>query len=129
MGIDRIIVRRMNGAIRTGLLLIMGGTATPVMAHHSFAMFDLDKSITLIGTVREFQFTNPHCFIQLMVPQGDANAEWSIEMAAPAHLVRSGWTRSTVKPGEKITLIIHPMRAGGLGGSYVSGTHQDGTPL
>lgn len=121
--------RRVVTGIRVGLVLALGSMAPPVLAHHSFAMFDSDKSVTLTGTVKQFQFNNPHCFIQLMVPQGNTTAEWSIEMAAPAHLVRSGWTRNTVKEGDKITVIVHPLREGTLGGGYVSGTRQNGEPL
>jgi hypothetical protein len=117
-----------SGVVGAGPLIAMGGVA-PATPHHSFALFDSDKSVTLTGTVREFQFNNPHCFIQLMVPQGDVTAEWSIGMAAPAHLVRSGWKRSTLKQGEKITVVVHPLREGTLGGSHVSGVRQDGTPL
>lgn len=100
-------------------------------AHHSFAMFDADKNVTLSGTVREFQFTNPHCWIQLMVPKRDntESVEWSIEMSAPAHLVRSGWSRNTVKAGDKITVVIHPLKDGTQGGSFVSATDESGNAL
>jgi hypothetical protein len=100
-------------------------------AHHSFAMFDPDKNVTLSGTVRDFQFTNPHCWIQLLVPKPDSTdtVEWSIEMSAPAHLVRSGWSRNTVKAGDKITVVIHPLKDGTQGGSFVSATAADGHAL
>jgi hypothetical protein len=100
-------------------------------AHHSFAMFDFQKDMTLAGTVKEFQFTNPHCFIQLLVPGagGGAPVEWSIEMASPPHLVRSGWTRSTVKPGDRITVVVHPLRDGAPAGSYVSAADDKGHAL
>ena len=102
----------------------------PALAHHSFAMFDNQKQVALSGTVREFQFTNPHCFIQLLVPEeGGKTVEWSIEMGAPAHLVRAGWTKTTVKPGDKITVQIHPLKDGGVGGSFVSATGANGKPL
>lgn len=92
-------------------------------------MFDQDKNVTLSGTVREFQFNNPHCFIQLLVPGQTGTAEWSIEMAAPAHLVRSGWTRHTLKPGDHVSVVIHPLKAGDKGGSYVSAVGPDGKAL
>jgi hypothetical protein len=107
----------------------LAAVSPPTRAHHSFAMFDADRTVTLSGTVREFQFTNPHCFIQLLVDDAGKTVEWSVEMAAPAHLVTSGWTRSTVKPGDKVTVVIHPLREGSQGGSFVSATGADGRPL
>jgi hypothetical protein len=103
--------------------------ALPVRAHHSVSMFDSEKSVTLSGTVREFQFTNPHCFIQLMVPSEGGMVEWSVELASPAHLIRSGWKRNTLKAGDKITVIIRPARAGGNGGLFLSATGEDGKPI
>lgn len=102
----------------------------PVMAHHSFAMFDTDKPITLTGRVREWQWRNPHCFIQLLVkrPEDGQNAEdeWSIEMTSPGQLIRAGWTPRTLEADEKITVVIYPLRDGGKGGAYVSGTGPNG---
>lgn len=101
--------------------------ATPASAHHSFGMFDLARRLTLAGTVKEFQFGNPHCFIQLMVLGQDGTpAEWSIEMGSPSHLIRHGWKVDTIKPGDKISVVINPVRDGGKGGSYVSATGADG---
>ena len=103
-------------------------TALPVAAHHSGAMFDDQKSITLVGTVRLFQWTNPHCWIQLVVPAQEGSAEWSVEMGAPMELYRNGWRPGTLKVGDKITVVIHPMRDGSTGGLYVSAIAADGTP-
>jgi|SRR5580700_8775791 hypothetical protein len=104
--------------------------ALPAMAHHSFAMFDMNKPTTLSGTVKELQWTNPHCFIQLLVAAGgaarDTQNEWSIEMASPGQLLRGGWKPGTLKPGDKITLVVFPMRDGSKGGSYLSGTGPNG---
>jgi hypothetical protein len=102
-------------------------TASSALAHHSFAMFDQSKSVTLQGTVKDFRWTNPHVFIQLLVKtEGGSEAEWSIEMSSPEHLVRVGWRPGTLKPGDKVTLAIHPMRDGSTGGQYLSGTGPDG---
>ena len=92
-------------------------------------MFDKQKQITLSGTVREFQFSNPHCFIQLVVSNGTDLVEWSIEMASPAHLLRSGWNRSTIKVGDKLTVILNPARSVSNGGLFVSATREDGSPI
>ena len=90
-------------------------------------MFDVGKRLTLAGTVKEFQFGNPHCFIQLMVQGEDGTlTEWSIEMGSPSHLIRHGWKVSTIKAGDKISVVVNPLRDGGKGGNYVSATDADG---
>jgi Family of unknown function (DUF6152) len=105
-------------------------TAASAFAHHSFAMFDQSKTVTLQGTVKDFRWSNPHVFIQLMVKNDDGTEEeWSIEMTSPEHLVRVGWKPGTLKPGDKITLNIHPMHDGVKGGQYLSGIGPDGQPL
>jgi len=102
-------------------------TASSALAHHSFAMFDQSKSVTLQGTVKDFRWNNPHVFIQLLVKAEDGSeVEWSIEMTSPEHLARVGWKPGTLKPGDKATLVIHPMRDGSAGGQYLSGTGPDG---
>jgi hypothetical protein len=102
-------------------------TASSALAHHSFAMFDQSKSVTLHGTVKDFRWNNPHVFIQLLVKtEGGSEEEWSIEMTSPEHLVRVGWKPGTLKPGDDVTLVIHPMRDGSKGGQYLSGTGPDG---
>ena len=102
-------------------------TASSALAHHSFAMFDQSRSVTLHGTIKDFRWTNPHVFIQLLVKtEGGSEEEWSIEMTSPEHLARVGWRPGTLKPGDDVTLVIHPMRDGSTGGQYLSGTGPDG---
>jgi Family of unknown function (DUF6152) len=100
-----------------------------VLAHHSYAMFDAEREITLVGTVKEIQWSNPHVFIDLRVPSENGENIWSVELTSPSHLVRNGWKPTTIKAGEPITIIIHPLRDGRTGGSYISATRADGTPL
>lgn len=104
----------------TSVVLIMAASAA---AHHSFAMFDQSKETSLTGTVKSFQWTSPHCWIQLLVPiPGKANIseEWAIEMGNPGALYRVGWRPGSLKEGDKITVAIHPLRDGKKGGSFVS---------
>ena len=102
----------------------------PALAHHSDAMFASDKEVVLNGTVKEFQYTNPHSWIQLVVPGANgAAAEWSIETGAPIVLLRAGIKPTALQPGEKITLRAHPLKDGSLGGSLIDVTKQDGTKL
>ena len=97
--------------------------SAPAFAHHSFAMFDNQKNVTLEGTVKEFQWTNPHSWIQLMVkdPSGK-DVEWSIEGGSPNGLSRGGWKRTSLKPGDKATVVIHPLKDGTNGGSLATVT-------
>ena len=90
--------------------------AVPAAAHHSFAMFDQTKIVTLEGTVTEFQWTNPHAFIELEVAGG---RHWSIELNSPNNLKRQGWSRSAVKMGDKVTVRMNPLRDGQHGGLFL----------
>jgi hypothetical protein len=111
------------GAILCGALMV-GSVAS---AHHSFAMFDQKTSLTLKGAVRDFIWSNPHVFIQLMATDAKGKtAEWSIEMSSPEHLSRSGWKHGTLKPGDKATIVIHPTRDGSKGGQYLAGAGPKG---
>lgn len=104
--------------------------ATPAPAHHSFTMFDQSKKVTLQGTVKEFLWTNPHVFIQLLVKNDQGTEdEWSIEMTSPEHLARAGWRPGTLKAGEKVTIVIHPLHSNQKGGEYLSGTGPNGPLL
>ena len=95
--------------------------AGSALAHHSFAMFDQSQTITLKGEITDFRWTNPHVFIEINVKNDAGSAdEWSIEMTSPEHLSRAGWRPSTLKPGDPVTLNIHPMRDGVKGGQYLS---------
>jgi hypothetical protein len=98
--------------------------AVPAAAHHSFAIFDNQKNVTVEGTVKEFQWTNPHSWVQLLVtdPTTGKQVEWSIEGASPNALSRQGWKRTSLKPGDKAAIVIHPLKDGTTGGSLVSAT-------
>jgi hypothetical protein len=101
----------------------------PALAHHSFAMFDAGKKVTLAGTVKEFQWTNPHAFILMMVANSDGQAEqWSIEMGGPGGLARQGWVPKTLKPGMNVSVTMHPLKEG-HGGQFLAVTLPDGTQL
>jgi hypothetical protein len=97
--------------------------ASSAFAHHSFALFDAQKSMTLEGEVRQFQWTNPHTWIQLVVvDQAGKNVEWSIEGGSAATMSRQGWSRMALKPGDRVTVVIHPLKDGTRGGSLISAT-------
>ena len=99
------------------------------LAHHSGAMFDQEKSVTLAGTVTDFQWTNPHCWIQLTVKAAAGDEDWSVEMGAPLQLFQGGWRPGTLKAGDEIEVVIHPMRDGTKGGLFVSAKSLGGKTL
>jgi len=100
-------------AVTAGALLL----GRPLAAHHSFAMFDSVNKATISGTVTRFEWTNPHVFIEMDVPgQNGETKHWSVELGSPSILQRSGWKFSDIKPGEKVTAIVNPLRDGRPGG-------------
>ena len=104
--------------------------ALPLLAHHSFTMFDMSKQVTLVGTVTEFQWTNPHSYIEIDVPDAQgAVKHWSIEMGSPSILQQSGWKFSSLKKGDKATLVINPLKSGQLGGFLGKATLPNGKVL
>ncbi len=112
------------------LAFAFAAVAAPAVAHHSDAMFAGDKEVVLNGTVKAFQYTNPHSWIQLMVPKEKGGAvEWSIETGAPIVLLRAGIKRTALMPGDKVTVRAHPLRNGAPGGSLVNVTKADGSVI
>lgn len=108
-------------------LLLMPALA---LAHHSGAAFDTTKSVTISGTITEFNWTNPHSSFKVEVMGADGKPEiWAIEMNAPQNLIPQGWKRTTLKPGDKVTVTVRPMRNGSPGGSYMSIKLADGKVL
>jgi hypothetical protein len=99
-------------------------------AHHSSVMFDDKKTIELSGTVKEFQWKNPHVWIQVMVKVADGTTkEWSVEGGGPNSLSRDGWRPTTFRPGEAVTLKVHPMRDGSAAGNFIGAKWADGRTL
>jgi hypothetical protein len=113
------------------LLAALALTAScAAFGHHSFAMFDQTKRVSLTGTVRQFQWTNPHAFIQIEVPdENGGSVLWSIEMNSPNNLRRQGWKSNLLKPGDKVTVVTNPLRDGKKGGLFVTVTLPDGKTM
>jgi hypothetical protein len=122
-----------EGIVKFGWRMLFAATALAatalVHAHHSGAMFDSQKTVTLQGTVKTFQWSNPHCWIQLLVQRDGVTQEWSVEMAATTELYRSGWRPHTLQSGESVTIVVHPMRDGSAGAQFLSAAGPDGAPL
>ena len=124
----------MRRAFQTGwLLLSLSGlllASTAVSAHHSFAMFDATKSITVTGTVKEVAYANPHVWVDMVVRNDKGELEsWGMEGGNLGGLYRMGWTKDTVKVGDTITMEIHPIKNGTTGGQILRVTLADGRVL
>lgn len=101
--------------------LVAVALAAPALAHHSFAMFDQAKVVEFKGTVKDFQWTNPHAVVWV-VAAAKAGAEadvWTIELTSPGNLTRLGWSRRVLKAGDRVDVQLHPLRDGQHGGSLI----------
>jgi hypothetical protein len=110
--------------------IALGLCAAPAIAHHSFAMFDGNTTITVEGTVKEFTWTYPHAWIVMMGSDGErAEQQWALELPAPSGLARKGWVPKSLLPGMQVTAVIHPLKNGEAGGSLLTVTLPDGKVL
>jgi hypothetical protein len=101
-----------------------------VLGHHSFAIFDTAKSVTMTGSVTAFEWTNPHAYIEIDVTDDKgAVKHWSVELGSPSILMQSGWTFRTLKFGDKVTVTINPLRSGESGGLLIQARLPDGRTL
>ena len=101
----------------------------PALAHHSYSRFDMDKTVAMQATVVRFKWRNPHAFIEIDADSRGGTERWAIEMTSPNNLAQEGWRRTSLKPGDRITLWVHPLRSGARGGSYAGVRLPDGTTL
>jgi len=105
-------------------------TAVPLSAHHSFAAFDRKKEITVTGVVKEVQWNNPHAWIQVIVTDAKGKpTEWGFECGSPNMMARTGWKRTTVKTGDKVTVVGNPLKDGRPNAALVRITLPDGRVL
>jgi uncharacterized protein DUF6152 len=116
--------------LRLSVVVALIATSSAAFGHHSFAVFDRTKKVTLAGTVKDFQWTNPHTWIQVVVVDDKGNpTEWGIECGSPNMMVRTGWKKTTLKAGDRVTAIVNPLLDGRPNGSLVAITLPDGTVL
>jgi hypothetical protein len=112
------------------VVLALFGASAAAWAHHSGAMFDRARTLEISGVVKEFLWINPHASFKVEVQ--DARGEtklWYIEMNGVSNLVHEGWKRSTIKPGDKVTVTVNPLRDGRPGGWYLGITLASGAKL
>ena len=110
--------------------IAVAALATPALAHHSFAMFDSTRTLTMTGMVKDFEWTNPHVWLRVMVDdQSGTPRQWALEMGAPGQQTRVGWKPDSVKPGDKVTVTIHPLKDGSRGGQFMNAVLPNGQQL
>ena len=121
------MTKKTNSLISVGLASLIAFSAT---AHHSPAVFDRTKEVKLVGSVKEFRWSNPHSFIELDVRNEKGESDtWAVEMNPPNYLVKAGWTSKTVKPGDNVTVMVNPLRTNEKVGKFVSITLPGGQVL
>jgi len=103
--------------------------ARPALGHHSFAMFDTGTQVTLTGVVTAFEWTNPHVYIELDVPDGRGVKHWTIELGSTSILMRGGWKFNTLKGGDQVSAVVNPLRNGEPGSLLSRITLPDGRVL
>jgi len=115
---SRSMTLRRPTALAVALAILCAGA--PALAHHSFAMFDFSRTVTLKGVVKELQWTNPHVILWVETTPGAGQTPevWSAELTSPGNLTRNGWTKRTLKPGDKVQVDVSPLRDGGKGGGF-----------
>jgi len=104
---------------RATIAAVLGVAASLAAAHHSFAMFDQTKQVTVIGKVVEIQWTNPHVWLQVVVDENGKKTEWSLEGGSPNTLSRQGWRAATFKAGDVVTVRFNPMKDGSAAGQFI----------
>ena len=117
----------MRRALSVWAVLVLCCAVADAWAHHSGAMFEPVKSVEFEGTVREFQWTNPHSWLQILkTTDAGTEEEWSLELGPLVGLARAGWKPRSLQPGDKVKVSFHPMRDGSRGGRLISVTLPDG---
>jgi len=120
----------MKRACIAGVALIVAVAVSSVAAHHSPVMFDRSTTKTMVGTVVEFAWTNPHSSIQIDVPNDKGGVDrWGVELGSPQSMARNGWRSNILKAGDKITVTVNPLKSGEFGGIFVSLVLEDGRKL
>jgi hypothetical protein len=115
---------------KAALFLVVLLAANVTMAHHSSAMFDKAIIVEVTATVREFQWTNPHVWIQVIIRNDDGEMEeWSIEGLGPNSLFRKGWRPNSFNPGDIIEIKFNPMRDGSKAGGFIGARFADGSTI
>jgi hypothetical protein len=119
---------KIKAILSVSCVLIMG--VAPALAHHSFSMFDREKTVNLNGVVKQFEWTNPHAWLYVMVMDDSGKAiEYPLEMQGTGQAQKNGWRPDTIKPGDRVSIAMHPLKSGSHGGQLLSVVLPDGRKL
>jgi hypothetical protein len=121
-----------NGKLRIIFFLGLAVSvfSSPLVAHHGGAAYDTDKKVTVKGTVTDWLWSNPHCILQLDATDDNGQvAHWVTETENPSSMIRSGWTKDSLKVGDEISVVLMPPKTGGRIGRIVEVTLPDGHKL
>jgi len=119
-------------AVRRAMILgtLVVGAASFALAQHAYSAFNMTTERVVTGTIKKIDWTNPHTWIWIDVANEQGVVEtWGIEGMSPNYLARRGWSRNTIKQGDKLQVTFHPMKNGDKGGSFLSAKTADGKPL
>ena len=121
----------MNLKVVSLAAIAAAAVTVPALAHHSFAMFDAEKTVTLQGTVKELEWINPHSWLRVMVKDEKTGqtALWALEMSSPARMKRMGMNADSVKAGDAVSVTFHPMKDGARGGQFLQAVLPDGKQI
>ena len=123
-------MRLIRGRLQAAAILLSSVLAAGAAAHHSTAEFDYTKQVTIKGKVKEVQWTNPHSYIQLLVPGSDGKqVQWSVEIGSPSLNINMGWKKNSVVAGNEVTMLLSPARNGKPYGTLRVLTFDDGREL
>lgn len=120
------MIHVIQGVLRAWIGTLALLVAFSAAAHHSTAMYDMQKTVTLQGTIKAFHWENPHCWIQLSTAGAHGEEEWNVQLGPPTQLYREDWKPLMFKPGSSIVALVHPMRDGTRRGLWISNTGADG---
>ena len=119
-------MRKLFGLVLAALSLY----ASASFAHHSPIVFDRTREVTIVGTITEFKWSSPHAWIHLDVKDESGHVDnWGVEMDPASVLAKVGWKSTTIKAGDRDSIVVHPLRNNEKGGQYVSITLPDGSKL
>jgi hypothetical protein len=123
-------VMKMGSIVSSATLTLLLVHAAPALSHHSNSAYEVQKVITITGVVKEFQWSNPHTWLYVIVDDGrGGKVEWACEGRAPGILLRAGWTKSSLKPGDMVTVDMSPAKDGSKTSIIARVTKADGTIL
>ena len=117
-------------AASVAILALAGPMTIPADAHHSFAMFDNTKTITVDATVTRFDWINPHTWLYITaMDESGQEISWGLEGAGTGYMTNAGWKPDTIQPGARVVIDFHPMKDGTNGGQLLTVTFPDGKEM